>query len=354
MSPFINKPAQLPLKKFCHFIFLYILLSANSYGQIGGNNTFEFLNLVPSPRAAALGGNAIATRADDVSLVWQNPSQLSMGMNKQLQLTYVDYFEGINFGQVAYAQNINRFGMAAATLHYIDYGTFKMTDVSANDLGSFKAAEYALGLSWSKTLDSVLFIGASLKGIYSKLETYSSTGIAADLGMTYLSKDRFFCAALVAKNIGRQFNAYEDAGNEPLPFEMQIGITKQLPKAPFRFGVTWQHLEQFDLTYVDPNIPAVDPLTGESNSTSISFGKKCMRHLVLNTELLFSKSFNLRFGYNFQRRAELTNANKRGTVGFSAGFGFKISKFQLNYARAQYHLGAASNQVSVTVKLSDF
>ena len=340
--------------RFVSLCFIYIIAFSDSFGQIGGDATFEFLNLVPSPRSAALGGNAIATRADDVSLVWQNPSQLSQGMNKQLQLTYVDYFEGINFGQVAYAQNINRFGMAAATLHYIDYGTFKMTDAAATDLGTFNAGEYALSLSWSKPLDSLLFIGASIKGIYSKLETYSSIGIAADLGITYFSKDHFFCAALIAKNIGRQLKNYDESGTEPLPFEMQIGITKQLPKAPFRFGLTWQHLEQFDLTYTDPTIPDVDPLTGESNSTSISFGKKCMRHLVLNAELLFSKNFNIRLGYNFQRRAELANVNKRGAVGFSGGFGFRISKFQLNYARVLYHLGSASNQVSVTVKLSDF
>ena len=336
-------------------LFIYILCSTDCLAQLGGSNTFAFLDLVSSPRSAALGGNAISTRVDDVSLVWQNPSLLSAGMNKQLQLSFVDYFEGINFGQAAYAQNINRFGMSALTLHYINYGTFNMTDVAANDLGTFKAAEYALGFSWSKSLDSLFFIGATVKGIYSKLESYSSTGVAADLGVTYFSKDKFFSASVTATNFGRQLKYYDEStGREPLPFEIQVGLTKRLPKAPFRFGITWQHLEKFNITYSDPTIPDVDPLTGESNDKSISFLKKSVRHLVLNTELLLSKSFNIRVGYNFQRRAELANINRRLLVGLSGGFGFRVSKFQLNYARVLYHIKGASNQFSVGVNLSDF
>ena len=340
--------------RFTILLIIYFTFSVTCHAQIGGNSTFSFLNLVPSPHAAALGGSAIATKVDDVSLVWLNPSQLSKGMNNRLQLSFADYFEGINFGQVAFAHDIKNFGMTAATLHYINYGSFKMTDVAANDLGTFKAAEYALSLSWSKPLDSLFVIGASVKGIYSKLEAYTSSAVAADIGVTYFSRDRFFCAAIVAKNIGQQLKQYDDNGKEPLPFEMQIGLTKQLPKAPFRFGFTWQHLNNFKISYEDPSIPNVDPLTGESNKKSINFGKKCLRHVVLNTELLFTKSFNIRLGYNFQRRAELANSNKRGLVGLSAGFGFRISKLQFNYARVLYHLDASSNQFSLAVNLSDF
>ena len=340
--------------RFTALLFIYITVSISCKAQIGGNSTYSFLNLVPSPHAAALGGSVISTKVDDVSLVWLNPSQLSVGMNKLLQLSFVDYFEGINFGQVAYAHDIKKVGMTAATLHYINYGSFKMTDIAANDLGTFKASEYALSLSWSKPLDSLLVIGASLKGIYSKLETYSSTALAADIGLTYLSRDRFFCAAIVAKNIGQQLKQYDNYGKERLPFEMQIGITKQLPKAPFRFGFTWQHLDNFNISYEDPTVADVDPLTGEGNKKSISFAKKCLRHMVLNTELLLTKSFNIRLGYNFQRRAELANTNKRGLVGLSGGFGFRISKLQFNYARVLYHLDASSNQFSLAIKLSDF
>ncbi len=341
------------MKKLTLLIFLSVLF-VDAHAQIGGISTFKFLDLVPSARAAALGGNAIATHVDDVSLVWQNPALLSKEMNNQFQISFADYFEKINFGQLAYAHDFNQSGVGAATFHYISYGTFKMTDEAANDLGTFSAGEYALSLSWGKALDSLFYIGTSLKGIYSDLETYTSWGLAADVGGLYVSKSKFFCMALTARNIGRQMNKYDLSGTEPLPFEMQFGFTKQLPKAPFRFGVIWQHLEKFDLTYTDPSLPTVDPLTGEAVDNSVSFGKKCLRHLVLNSEILFSKNFNLRLGYNFERRAEMMMENKKGLVGMSIGVGIKISKFKLDYARSAYHIKGASNQFTLGFKLADF
>jgi hypothetical protein len=340
--------------KTLYKLFCLTFIYTSAYAQIGGDNTFEFLNLVPSAHAAALGGNAIATRTDDLSLIYQNPALLDASMNNEMQLSFSDYFEKINFGQIGYAHNFDKPGMLAATFHYINYGSFKSTDEAANDLGTFSAGEYSLGLSWSKPLDSLFYIGASIKGIYSKLESYSSTGVASDIAGIYISKNKSFCAALVAKNIGRQLSQYESNGTEPLPFETQIGISKKLLKAPFRFGVTWQHLEIFDITYNDPSVGKTDALTGEKKDNSISFFNKCVRHVVLNTELVFSKNFNIRIGYNFQRRSELSNENHRGLVGLSGGFGIKISKFMLDYAHAVFHLKEATNQFTIGFRISDF
>lgn len=335
-------------------VFFFLLISIQSYSQEGGNNTFEFLNLVPSARAAALGGNAIATPVDDVSLVWQNPALLNQSMNNQFQLSFTDYFDDISFGQVGYAHEFSNFGSTAATFHYINYGTFKRTDEAANDLGNFSAGEYALNLSFAKALDSLFSIGASVKGVYSDLDLYSSSGILADLAAKYLSKDKTYCAAISIRNIGRQITTYNDAAKEKMPFQIDIAETKRLPNAPFRLGFVYQNLEKFDITYEDPNIPDTDPLTGEANDKSVSFSEKLIRHVILNAEILLGKNFNIRLAYNFKRRAELHIENKRGLVGMSAGFGIKISKFYIDYARAVYHLDGASNQFSIGFKLADF
>ncbi len=331
-----------------------MLLTISCFAQEGGNNTYEFLNLTPSARAGALGGNAIATVVDDVSLIWQNPALVSAGMNNQLQLSFTDYFDDITFGQIAFSHHYKNLGSTAATFHFINYGSFNRTDEASNDLGKFSAGEYALSLSYSKPLSNLFTIGTSLKGIYSNLDSYSSIGILADIAGIYVSKDKSFCTALVIKNAGRQITTYTNSGKEKLPFEMQAGITKKLPKAPFRLGLIYQNLEKFDITYEDPSTPEIDPLTGEVNDKSISFGKKLVRHFIFNTEILFSNSFNLRLGYNFKRRAEMTIENKRGLVGLTAGFGIKISKFRIDYARAVYYIKGASNQFTIGFKLADF
>ena len=53
---------------------------------------------------------------------------------------------------------------------------------------------------------------------------------------------------LVAKNLGTQITSYSGT-REKLPFEIQAGITQGLAHAPFRFNITFQNLERWDLTY---------------------------------------------------------------------------------------------------------
>ncbi|MDQ3073756.1 MAG: hypothetical protein M3Q97_10895, partial [Bacteroidota bacterium] len=65
-----------------------------------------------------------------------------------------------------------------------------------------------------------------------------------------------------------------------------------------------------------------------------------------------SQNFNLRIGYNHQRRKEMTIENNRGAVGYSFGVGLRVSKFHLSYGRSVYHLAAASNTFTITTDLS--
>ncbi|HEX3009536.1 MAG TPA: hypothetical protein VHO90_18170, partial [Bacteroidales bacterium] len=63
--------------------------------------------------------------------------------------------------------------------------------------------------------------------------------------------------------------------------------------------------------------------------------------------------FYVRAGYNYQRRKEMTIASKTGMVGFSFGFGIKISRFNIEYGRAAYHLAGASNHFSIGLNLDE-
>lgn len=340
-------------KLLLHFV-IWSLLPTYLLAQSGGNNTFEFLNLVGPARTASLGGNSIATYGDDVTLAIQNPSVLNPTMSKQFSLSYVGYVADIKFGDVMYAHDIAKIGTFSANLHFINYGDFDLTNENSEVLGTFKASEYALGLSWSKSLDSNLRIGTTLKGILSDLGENSSNGIAADVALNYYKPEKFFTATILIKNIGRQLKKYDGAEQEDLPFEIQAGLSKKLAKAPFRFSIIGQHLQKWDITYKDPNNTGIDPLTGESKEDKITFADKAIRHVILNLEVLFSQNFNLRFGYNFLRRSELKLAEKKGLSGLTAGLGFKINKFHFSYARSMFVPFAGSNHFTITTSFSDF
>lgn len=323
--------------------------------QKGGTSTYGFLGLTNAARVAALGGEAVSITDDDLNLVFHNPALLSGAMHNHLNLNYVDYFAGVNFGYASYAYRRDGAGNFAAGMHYVDYGTFDETDELGQINGTFRASEYALNLVYSRSIiDTLLTVGVNMKPIFSAFERYTSWGIAFDAGIVYHNPGTLTSVGLVAKNIGFQFSSY--AGKrEGLPFEIQAGITQGLAHAPFRFSITYQNLERWDLTYDTEEEDLFDPLGGEVQRSGFDlFGDKLMRHLVFGMEFLLGENFHLDMGYNYKRRQEMKVNARPGMVGFSWGFGFRISKFHIAYGRSSYHLAGGTNHFSLTTNLSDF
>jgi len=334
-------------------VFLLLLFQAGM-AQKGGESTYSFLGLANAARVAALGGEVVSLRDDDINMVFHNPALLSPGMHNNLALNYVNYFAGVNYGYASYSYSAGEIGNFAAGMHYVNYGTFDRTDELGNSEGTFKASEYALNLFYSRIfLDSALSAGVNLKPIFSSLEQYSSFGLALDLGVSYYLASSLTTFGLVFKNMGAQISSYT-ANRESLPFEIQAGITQGMEHAPFRFTLTFQHLERWDLSYTLQD----DDLSfsgGDSETSGFDeFADNLMRHVVLGTEFLIGKNFHVDLGYNYKRRKEMKVNARPGMVGFSMGFGFRVSKFHFSFGRASYHLAGGTSHFSLTTNLSEF
>ncbi|MBN8703441.1 MAG: type IX secretion system protein PorQ [Bacteroidetes bacterium] len=338
------------------FLFISSLLSA----QTGGSDVFPSLTFPISARSASMGGISIAVSDNDVNQLLQSPSLLNASMSKKLSFSFVNYYSDVKFGNFVYAQKIDKLkGSVGAYLQFLDYGKFTRADETGAEIGQFYASDYVLGLSYSKPFaDTSFVIGASVKSIYGVYESYTSFANAVDIGATYTNTKHLFGATILFKNWGKQWVGFTPNSEEKLPFEVQIGVSKKLAKAPFRFSLIGQQLQKWDLLYNDPANPAptVDPLTGEKieKSKFSVFGSKLMSHVVFSTEILLTKNFFVNIGYNHLRRQELKLDTRPGMAGFSFGAGIKISKFNISYGRAQYHLVGASNHISLTTRLSDF
>ncbi|MDZ7740247.1 MAG: type IX secretion system protein PorQ [Bacteroidota bacterium] len=339
------------------FLFAFSF-NTHVFSQIGGDNTYEFLNLSNSARVAALGGNFLAVKDHDITLAPANPSLITSEMNNDLALSYVDYFSDINYGFVSYGRSFPKLGNYVATMQYINYGDFLWTDETGRELGEFTAGEFAFNLGWGRQLDSNFSIGANFKAIYSSFDEFNSFGLAVDVAGTYYNPESQLTLSLVARNIGSQLDPYYSNHTEPLPFEIALGLSKRLKHLPFRYSVLITHLEKWDLTFDDPFVDdeGIDPFTGEEKKKSgaADFADKAMRHVVLGGELLLSKNFSLRLGYNYHRRQELKIDTKASTLGFSWGFGIRVSKFHISYARSTYHLVGSPNYISITTNFSSF
>jgi len=338
-------------------ILVLLIISPHLFSQIGGTNTYEFINLPTSPRVSALGGKVISLNEDELNLTYYNPSLLTDEMERQIALNYIDYFIDINYGYAGFAPRKFNIGNVAGGIHYVNYGKFIQADYTGEIEGEFRASEYCFNLTWSKSIDSMFSYGLNIKPILSMLESYTSIGIALDIGIRYFNKATQFSSAIVIRNIGTQIKPYTKKNYEPIPFEIQAGITKKLAHAPFRFTFTFHHLEILDLTYEIPEnteISYYGPIVEEEKKEYEIIGDKVLRHIIIGNEFILSKNFYVGLGYNFQRAKELSVSTKTSSVGLSWGFGMKISKFQISFARAKYHLAGSVNNFSITTNLNEF
>lgn len=330
---------------FCFFTSLF------ASGQIGGEATYQFLNLVTSPRQAALGGKVLTNVDYDVTQALYNPATINAAMDNQLAINYSSYLGGISYGSAAYAYTVDR---RTQTFHagitYVNYGNFDGYDEAGNDTGSFTGSETALSLGYALQIGySDFYFGGNLKLITSKLEQYSSFGAAVDLGLLYINEDIDFNAALVVRNFGTQITTYAGL-NESLPFEVDFGMSQTLENVPIRWHLTFENLQKWPIAVSNP-ARATSDLNGNQSEEKVGFLGQVIRHTIVGAELFPEGGFNIRLAYNFRRGEELRILDQRNFSGLSAGFSIKFNKMRFSYAHAKYTSAANANFFGLQIDL---
>jgi hypothetical protein len=318
-----------------------LLFVVFSFAQLGGEATYQFLNLVSSPRQAALGGKVITNVDYDVTQGLYNPATINVEMDNQLALNYSSYLGGIGYGTAAYAYTWDR---RTQTLHagvtYINYGTFDGYDEDGNSTGTFTGNEAALSVGYARQIGySDFYAGGNIKVITSSLEQYSSLGVAIDAGLIYINEDLDFHAAVVIRNVGAQITTYAGL-KEPLPLEIDFGMSQTLEHVPIRWHLTFENLQKWPIGAPNPARDGID-LDGNRTPEKVGFFGNLIRHAIFGAELFPDRGFNLRIGYNVRRAQELRILEQRNFSGLSFGVGIKLNKMRFSYTHARY--SSASN-----------
>ena len=331
--------------------FIFIGCASLTFAQLGGESTYQFLNLVSSPRQAALGGKIITNVDYDVTGALYNPATINIEMDNQLALNYVSYLGGISYGTAAYAYTWDRrLQTFHAGITYINYGSFDGYDLDGNATGTFTGNEAALSLGYAYNIPYTdFYVGANVKLISSKLEQYSSFGGAVDLGVLYINEDLNLNAAVTLRNMGYQFTTY--AGQqEPLPFEVNFGLSQRLENVPIRWHLTLENLQKWPIARPNP-ARAESDLEGNQTQEKVGFFGQFIRHTIVGAEIFPEKGFNIRLGYSFRRGEELRIADQRDFSGLSFGIGLKLNKLRFSYTHARYTSASNTNFFGLQIDL---
>lgn len=323
--------------RYCVVILFCVSAQLLSAQSLGGNAVFSFLNQPNTAQATALGGINISNLSNDVGLAFNNPALLRKTMHQQLNTSFNSFLAGIKNYSLNTAYHFNEPNITTALgVNYLNYGSTQQTDASGNSIGSFIANDYVLQLSASKQYKDNWFFGATFKYINSNYGMYKSNAVAADVALAFVDTSNFLQASLVIKNIGAQLKKYDASiQKEELPFDVQIGITKRLAKAPLQFSLTAHHLQRFDILYNDTLFKASE---GDDSYKKKNYAaEKFLAHLILATQVFISEKVECTLGYNFLRRHDLNVYNTANNLnGFTLGVGVLMKKFHFRYATGFY------------------
>ncbi|ANW95493.1 hypothetical protein AXE80_04010 [Wenyingzhuangia fucanilytica] len=333
-----------------YIIFLFsILLSSSLFAQTGGETLYSFLNVPTSAKQVALGGVTLTSR-DDVSQTLWNPSSVNTLMENDISLNYIKYVSGINVGSLSYAKSINPlYGTAFLGIQYFDFGDMERTDASGPTvLGVFSARDISFNLGYGYTFESVSF-GASLKYISSKIDTYTSSALLYDIGITYLHPTKPFVMSLVLRNSGKQLTAFID-NKENIRSNAIFAVEYRLEHVPIKVYGAIDELNNWNISESNPSRSTTD-LEGNVTPEKVSDINNALRHLSIGAELWPEKMINVRVGYNHRKSQEYQLNEVRTGAGLSYGFGINTKYLRFDYAYAKFQEGAKYSTFGLTVHL---
>jgi hypothetical protein len=334
-----------------------LLLATTVRAQVtGGQHAFEFLRLPQSAHISALGGINVAYPGEDISLALQNPSLMRPSLHNQLSLAYNAYYAGISIANLGYGYHVKSLNTSFLLgVQYLNYGSFDAMDNIGNTIGNFRATDYSITLGASRSYLERWRYGASLKFAGSKYADKSASALMADVGITYVDTNALLVLGASAKNIGFMMQKYAGSDSEPLPFDLQLGISKRFKHLPLRLMVTAHHLYEWDVYYNNPADIQAGNVLGSVDSSELDkshFADKLFRHLIFAAEITIANRVTLNIAYNHLHRGEMGLDEKKGAAGFSFGAGIDLNKVQIHYARSYYSVVGAYNEFSLSLNLN--
>ena len=326
-----------------------LCITHNCTAQVlGGRSTYNFIKLAPTPQVSALGGGVVAVNNACNGVAQYNPALLTHATINELQVSNNFMYGGIKHVHANYTTKLNQ-GKVNIAANYLNYGSIISTNAQGNILGSFTPSDYYIQASYAKQYNAYWHYGASIKLIGSNYAQYSSYAASASFAANYNDTSNHITFGILIKNIGVQLKKYTTI-REDVPFDLQLGISKKLAKAPIEFILTIANTHQWNITYADAAFENEYDIETKTRNKILD---NVARHCTLATIIDLNKYIQFTVAYNYLRRKELTLFNiGNGLTGFSAGATIQLYAYCIQFAKAYYQNSKAYNQIGVSIQFS--
>ena len=293
-----------------YFIVPAVVMALAGYSAAGtGTAGAQFLNIVPSARASALGDTAATiTGAESLCI---NPAGLSKVEKTDINFSQVAGIESMSFSNFAAVKAFG-FGNLGLGVSCLSVPEIKKYDNTGADTGDYAAADTAVTVGFAKTIEGNLSIGADIKAITCSIDGTSASSTGFDLGVIMnINEDRFIAGASI-QNAGTELKFVSEGS--PLATTLKMGA---------RYGL----LENNLYLSIDTN--------SNSSGRSESLGAE-YRLLIGNIELYG------RLGYN--------NKKTVNDTGVTAGIGVGNGKYLMDIALMPSAEFGTSTRISLGAK----
>ncbi|MDE2292347.1 MAG: PorV/PorQ family protein [Elusimicrobia bacterium] len=294
--------------------------SSHAAGTAGS----EFLNIDVDARGMAMGG-AYSALTDDAYAMYWNPAGLSLVPRAAAGAMHDEYVAGIRYEYLAYAQRINDDSVLGGAVRYLDAGSIDNTDLNGNVLGTFRPRDYVYEIGWGQSITDLtdaerdISLGVSMRLLHSDLVAQAD-GWGGDIGIQAHYSDTYmpFNFSAVFQNFGR--GQKFDTTRNILPFQGKLGASLK-PRSFLTLSVD-------GIMPVDeqPYAAVGAELAVESTAKAQAF---------------------LRAGYN----SRTAFSGLTGVRGVTAGAGFKLGDFEVDYAFAPMGILGDTHRVGLSWKL---
>lgn len=238
-----------------------VILPVLALGQKVGTSSMQFLKVMPTARATAM-GDAFASLASGADAVFWNPAGLVQSDATEVVSTITMWLFDTQQGAVAFSTSLGDWGSLGVQLQYVDYGDIEETRVDQLAFvgvgadrhfnpgltgNTYSPSTYLVGVTYAKQLTDKFSAGLTVKVAQESLfgsstasvvvpvtgggtvtESFTTYATAAlfDFGMYYNTGFRSMKIGVSIQNFGPQVKFSEESF--PAPLALRLGSSVDL------------------------------------------------------------------------------------------------------------------------------